>query len=57
MDSRIYYINGHQQISGSVYIDALKRYLESIRRGNAFSESPPEVQMSSPIKFNFKITL
>ena len=57
MDSRIYYINGHQQISGSVYIDALKRYLESIGRGNAFSESPPEVQMSSPIKFNFKITL
>ena len=47
MDSRIYYINGHQQISGSVYIDALKRYLESIGQGSVFSLDPP-VDCESP---------
>ena len=57
MDSRIYYINGHQQISSSTDIAALKSYLESIGRGDAFSESPPEMQPTIPIKFNFKITL
>ena len=47
MDSRIYYINGHQQISGSVYIDALKRYLESTGQGSVFSLDPP-VDCESP---------
>jgi len=57
MDSRIYYINGHQQISGSVYIDALKRYLESTGQVSVFSLDPPvKVKQPAPIKFDFKIT-
>ena len=43
MDSRIYYINGQQQMGGTTQINALKSYLESIGRGNAFSETPPEI--------------
>jgi hypothetical protein len=56
MDSRIYYINGHQQIGGTTHINSLKSYLESIGRGDVFSESPPAIKPPIPIKFNFKIT-
>jgi hypothetical protein len=56
MDQRIYYINGYQQMGGTTYINSLKSYLESIGRGDVFSESPPEIQLHTPNKFNFKIT-
>jgi len=41
MDSRIYYINGHQQMGGSTQIRSLKRYLESTGQGSVFSLDPP----------------
>jgi hypothetical protein len=41
MDSRIYYINGYQQIGGTTQINALKSYLESTDQGSAFSLDPP----------------
>jgi hypothetical protein len=43
-------------MGGTTYINSLKSYLESIGRGDVFSESPPEIQLHTPNKFNFKIT-
>ena len=47
MDSRIYYINGHQQRGGSTQISSLKSYLESTGQGSVFSLDPP-VDCESP---------
>ena len=57
MDRRIFYINGIVQYGGTTYIRALKTYLESTGQGDAYSETPPKLDQSAPVKFDFQITL